>query len=156
MKALLNTIISGGQTGVDRAALDVALKLKMTCGGWCPKGRLAEDGIIAQRYPLKESFSIKAEIRTELNVLDATGTLILIKGDEMDKGTRFTIEICKMYNKPYLKLNLNDQKENMLSTLNIWKTKNNIDILNIAGPRESSSPGIYTPSYTILEYLFTR
>ena len=156
MKALLNTIISGGQTGVDRAALDVALKLKITCGGWCPKGRLAEDGIIAPRYPLKESFSIKAEIRTELNVLDATGTLILIKDDEMDKGTRFTIEMCKMYNKPYLRLNLNDQKKDLLSIFNTWKTKYKIGVLNVAGPRESSSPGLYTSSYTILKFLFTR
>ena len=156
MKALLNTIISGGQTGVDRAALDIALKLKITCGGWCPKGRLAEDGIIEPRYPLKESFSIKAEIRTKLNVLDATGTLIFIKGDEMDKGTLLTIEMCKMYKKPYLVLNINDQKMDMLSIFNTWITKFKIGILNIAGPRESSSPGIYTSSFNLLEFLFTR
>jgi predicted Rossmann-fold nucleotide-binding protein len=74
---LIKRIISGGQTGVDRAALDVALELGIPCGGWCPKGRLAEDGSIDLRYPLKETNSSEYRERTEKNVEDSDGTLIL-------------------------------------------------------------------------------
>ena len=70
-------IVSGGQSGVDRAALDFALENKIPCGGWCPKGRLAEDGRIHHRYPLRETSSTDYRVRTQANVEDSDGTLIL-------------------------------------------------------------------------------
>jgi len=146
----LKTILSGGQTGVDRAALDVALKLKIHCTGWCPKGRLAEDGIISALYPLKETKSIKPEVRTEQNVIDADATLILTKEHNLDKGSQYTIEMCKKHNKPILVLNLDDQSEVLSETFIKWLSELQVKTLNIGGPRESSIPGLYNSSKEIL------
>ena len=93
---MLSRIISGGQTGVDRAALDAALEYNFPCGGWCPKGRLAEDGIISQKYPLKETESSEYEVRTKLNVRGSDGTLILTWGKPTG-GTTLTVEFAKQY-----------------------------------------------------------
>src|SRR5436305_1193025 len=84
------TIFSGGQTGVDRAALDVALELGIPCSGWCPRGRRAEDGTIPPRYPLQETRSLAYPVRTRWNVRDSDGTLILTRG-RPDRGTALTI-----------------------------------------------------------------
>ena len=152
----LKTILSGGQTGVDRAALDVALKLKIHCTGWCPKGRLAEDGRISALYPLKETKSIKPEVRTEQNVIDADATLILTKGHNLDKGSQYTIEMCKKHNKPILVLNLDDQSEVLSETFIKWLSELQVKTLNIGGPRESNIPGIYNSSKEILLSLIRR
>lgn len=152
----LKTIISGGQTGVDRAALDVALKLKIHCTGWCPKGRLAEDGRISALYPLTETKSIKPEVRTEQNVIDADATFILTKGHNLDKGSQYTIEMCKKHNKPILVLHLEYQSEVLLDTFTKWISKLQVKTLNIGGPRESSIPGIYNSSREILLSLIRR
>src|SRR5437870_6380616 len=93
-QGMLTKIISGGQTGVDRAALDVALELGLPCGGWCPKGRRAEDGPIPARYPLAETPWSGYPQRTLWNVRDSDGTLILVDG-EPDRGTQLTIELAK-------------------------------------------------------------
>ncbi len=84
-------IISGGQTGVDRAALDVAIELELPCGGWCPRGRLAEDGTVPDRYPLQETRSAEYAERTERNVIDSDGTLI-IATRPLTGGTALTVE----------------------------------------------------------------
>ena len=97
---MIEKIISGGQTGVDRAALDVALELGIPCGGWCPKGRLAEDGPIPLRYPLEETRSKKYPTRTKKNVLAADATLILTRG-AADRGTALTIRLAEKYDKPH-------------------------------------------------------
>jgi hypothetical protein len=86
---MLLRIVSGGQTGVDRAALDVALKHEMSCGGWCPDGRLAEDGIIPDKYPVKALAKSGYLQRTEQNVIDSDGTLI-IYFDNLSGGTEQT------------------------------------------------------------------
>src|SRR6266571_9073801 len=83
---VVSKIVSGGQTGVDRAALDVALELGIPCGGWCPRGRRAEDGIIPERYPLIETPTTAYPQRTERNVRDSDGTLVLTVG-RADGGT---------------------------------------------------------------------
>lgn len=152
----LKSIISGGQTGVERAALDVALKLKIQCSGWCQKGRLAEDGIISALYPLAETKSNKPEARTEQNVIDADATLILTKEHQLDKGSQYTIEMCKMHNKPVLVLNLEDQSEVLLETFTKWLSKFQPNTLNIGGPRESYIPGIYNSSKELLLSLISR
>src|SRR5438105_15558458 len=91
--AKLHKIVSGGQTGVDRAALDVALELGMPCGGWCPRGRRAEDGPITDRYPLSETPWSGYPQRTGWNVRDADGTLILTMG-QADRGTALTQQLA--------------------------------------------------------------
>src|SRR5437588_11049303 len=96
---MLQRIISGGQTGVDRAALDVALELGIPCGGWCPRGRRAEDGPIPEKYPLKETSTKEYPQRTEQNVCDADGTLILTRG-QPDRGTALTAKLANRHRKP--------------------------------------------------------
>ena len=146
-------IISGGQSGVDRAALDFALENSIVCGGFCPKGRLAEDGPIDPKYPLIESLSPEFHKRTELNLLLTDGTLILTSG-KMDTGTIFTHKLVEKYEIPNLVVNLKIKKD-PTSILN-WILDNNISMLNIAGPRESSSPGIYKKAKGFMESFFMR
>jgi hypothetical protein len=144
-------IVSGGQTGVDRAALDWALHNKIPCGGWCPKGRLAEDGVIPPRYPLRETWSPEYDIRTEYNVRDSSATLIIYRS-MMGPGTQLTKKFCIQYSKPYLEVNmdLNYKPEEIV----IWLNDKNIEILNIAGPRESQSPGIYISAMELLNEIY--
>jgi hypothetical protein len=98
---MYTNIVSGGQCGVDRAALDVALDLHLPCGGWCPKGRRAEDGALAARYPLTETPWWGYPQRTEWNVRDSDGTLVLTRG-RTDRGTQLTIELAARLGKPCL------------------------------------------------------
>lgn len=144
-------IISGGQTGVDRAALDVALKLGIQCGGFCPKGRKSEDGTIPEKYPLTETQSDTYPKRTALNVKTGDATLILIAANP-DRGTQLTIDLCKRYNKPCLVIDLND--ENDPADIKFWIDKNKISTINIAGNRESISPGVNEKAYKFLTILF--
>ena len=97
-------IVSGGQSGVDRAALDFALQYGILCGGWCPKGRKAEDGKIDEKYPLKETVDDNYNTRTKLNVEHSDGTLIFFK-KMPDKGTLLTIKFAEEFNKPVLEVN---------------------------------------------------
>src|SRR5215471_7567840 len=99
-------IVSGGQTGVDRAALDAALELGVPCGGWCPRGRAAEDGPIDDRYPLHETPSRDVEQRTEWNVRDSDGTLILNRGPELTGGTLLTQRVAQRDRKPWMVIDL--------------------------------------------------
>jgi hypothetical protein len=145
---LIKKIISGGQTGVDRAALDVARNLKISYGGWCPKDRWAEDAPISENYQnMIETPSSKPEQRTEWNARDSDGTLIILK-DVPIGGTQYTIEMAQKYNKPYLIFDLS--KNQKLEEVIEWIKNNNIQKLNIAGPRESQTIGIYDLAYNIL------
>lgn len=146
-------IISGGQSGVDRAALDFALKFGIACGGWCPKGRKAEDGQIDKKYPLKEASDASYETRTKLNVLESDGTLILFEG-EMDAGTRLTFNLAQEMNKPVLAIDLSGNKDSIFQKIYNWINFNYLEIINIAGPRESNSPRIYVKTFNFLEELF--
>lgn len=144
-------IISGGQTGVDRAVVDFAMHNNIPCGGWCPKGRLSENGKISNKYPLTETSTTDYIERTEKNIKDSNATLIIHAG-KIDKGTKQTIELCIGYYKPLCKINLKD-KQSITELIN-WIEENNIDVLNIAGPRESHSPGIYNETLYFLNSLF--
>ncbi len=149
---VFSKIISGGQTGVDRAALDVALELGIPCGGWCPKGRKAEDGPIDPKYPLKETKSVKYQFRIEANVMEADGTLILTSGTPTG-GTAFTVEVALKRKKPYLVIDLK-RKPNP-SVVRDWGKMLKISILNVAGPRESKIPGIYGKAKNLLRSILT-
>jgi hypothetical protein len=143
-------IISGGQTGVDRAALDVALELGLACGGYCPKGRLAEDGPIPDKYPLRELPSADFAHRTEWNVRDSDGTLVLTLG-EATGGTALTIEHARKLRRPCLVVNLGLPVS--ADTVNTWLATNHIQTLNIAGPRASEYPQVYDLAMAILRNL---
>ncbi len=130
-------IISGGQTGVDRAALDVARELGIPCGGWSPKGRRAENGAIPDWYPLREMPSSRYSPRTAKNVREATGTLILTWGQPTG-GTALTVKLARKERKPFLLVDL--ARGGDPETVRVWLRKNEIKILNVAGPRESQVP----------------
>jgi hypothetical protein len=133
-------VISGGQTGADRAALDVALELGLPCGGWCPHGRRAEDGPLDQRYPLTETPWAGYPQRTRWNIRDTDGTLILSCG-AADRGTALTQQLAARLHKPCLVLDLSAGPG--VDAVAAWACAHQIRVVNIAGPRESSSPGIY-------------
>ena len=141
-------IISGGQTGVDRAALDIAIELGMPHGGYCPKGRRAEDGIIPSKYNLIEHTSVQYAGRTLENVLSSDGTLILHIGI-ISKGTALTKEFCIQREKPILIINIFDDLNLSRLNFNRWIKENFIKALNVAGPRESEAQ-IYNISKNIL------
>ncbi len=151
MKAKLEKIVSGGQTGVDRAALDAALALGVPCGGWCPKGRRAEDGAVPEVYPLTETPSADYAERTRLNVRDSCATLILLSG-AADRGTRLALACAQELARPHLVVDLaeNADPRPVLE----WLADEGIRVLNVAGPRETSAPGIYGAASGFLRKLF--
>lgn len=145
-------VVSGGQTGVDRAALDVALELRIPCGGWCPRGRLAEDGVIADRYPLVETPSDDPAQRTEWNVRDSDGTLVILRGLAQG-GTLLTLGLTRRLGRPCRVLDLRaaPHLEPLLDALQ----GSGIRTLNVAGPRESECGGIGAEAAALLRRLFS-
>jgi hypothetical protein len=135
------SVVSGGQSGVDRAALDAALFLEIPAGGWCPKGRWAEDGPLPARYSLRETESPDPDVRTAANVRDSDATLIVI-ASVADAGTDRTIAAALDLAKPWLVVDLANERGALAEAL-AWFDVLRPRVLNIAGPRESSAPGIY-------------
>ncbi|MBI4248544.1 MAG: putative molybdenum carrier protein [Elusimicrobia bacterium] len=150
---MLKKIISGGQTGVDRAALDFALEAEIDCGGWCPKGRIAEDGPIEQKYPLEETPSEEYAQRTEWNVRDSDATLILTIG-EPKGGTALTVYLAGRGRKPCLVVDLRSAPE--AHTVRDWLKERRVSVLNVAGPRESNFPDIGLLAKAFLDRVFER
>lgn len=146
-------IISGGQTGVDQGALDFALDNNFECGGYCPKGRKSEMGIIPYKYPVIEIESEEYIDRTRKNIIESDGTLIIKDSLDLMQGTKETIKFCKRLSKAYLVININTEKIDKLN-FDDWLTQNNIKVLNIAGNRESENPGIQGKTYLFLIELF--
>ena len=140
-------VISGGQTGVDRAALDAALELGVPCGGWCPKGRRAEDGRIPDRYPLLEAPTADYPARTAANVRDSDATLILSVGPPTG-GTLLTLNLCVKNGKPYLLVDLRTADAGAAAKAAGWLRSH--ESVNVAGPRESKSPGVYAAARAFL------
>ena len=136
---MIERIVSGGQTGVDRAALDAATALGIPCGGWCPRGRKAEDGWIDPRYPLRETPSADYPQRTEWNVRDSDGTLVLTRG-RPSGGTALTIALARRHGRPVLVIDLEQDADP--AGVQRWAERENVAVLNVAGPRESLQPGI--------------
>jgi hypothetical protein len=152
----VTTIISGGQTGVDRAALDVALSLGLACGGWCPRNRAAEDGPIDMHYPLRETASDDPADRTRFNARDADGTLILASG-ELTGGTALTRDIAAELGRPVLVVDpAGRPAPQICQEIHEWAAAHNIAVLNVAGPRESECPGAYEQAGALLRALLAR
>lgn len=151
MAALVDKIVSGGQTGVDRAALDVALIVGIPCGGWCPRGRKAEDGPLPPHYPLTETESDDYAVRTQWNVRDSDGTMILSPWP-LTGGTLLTQRIAERTGRPWTAVDPHDIND--VALVADWLAANKIRVINIAGPRESQQPGIYSAAVTFLSQLF--
>lgn len=141
MTRKLARIVSGGQTGVDRGVLDAALDAGFPCGGWCPEGRIAEDGVIPERYPLAELSGGGYEERTLQNVLDSDGTAILYFGGELEGGTRLTMDYCVERGKPYELIDASiASPQEAAARIAAFVKRNRVAVLNIAGPRASKVP----------------
>jgi len=138
---------------VDRAALDVAMELGLPVGGWCPKGRKAEDGTLPARYPLKETPSEDYAQRTTWNVRDSDGTLILTRGTTTG-GTAQTVDDAVRLRRPYLVVDLAEAPD--AAAVRAWLARHHIRVLNVAGPRESKSPGIYREASQFLQRLLGK
>lgn len=136
-------IVSGGQTGVDRAALDAALHVRIDCGGWCPQGRKAEDGIIPQHYPVIELVTGGYRERTRQNVIDSDGTLI-IYFDTLSGGTEQTLLFCIQQHKPYLLIDASELSvERAATRITQFVGNHAVNTLNVAGPRASGEVRAY-------------
>jgi len=159
----IQKIISGGQTGVDQAALRAAIASGIPIDGWCPPGHICEDGIIPEEFPLKETPFEKSEeapdlprsLRTEWNVRDSDGILILTKSiASLDPGTNFARQCCLHYNNPYT---IEDPSDPLsLARSRKWIEANSIAVLNVAGPSEKTEPGIGQLVYIFLMHLLSH
>ena len=147
----MRKVVSGGQTGVDRAALDAARALGLPLGGWCPRGRRAEDGAIPAEYPLRETPGDDYAERTEWNVRDADATLVLTRG-QPSPGTALTIDLARRLERPLLVLDLRDDPDP--GAVARFVRDQDVGVLNVAGPRESQSPGIGSEARAFLERAF--
>ena len=153
---MIKKIVSGGQTGVDRAALDAAIELDFPHGGFCPKGRIAEDGCIDLKYNLKQTPASDYETRTEKNVIGSDGTLIICR-HKPNVGTLLTILLCAKHGKPVLwiqpkkKCTAFDLKKTLK-----WVETNHIEILNVAGPRASKDKEIYSITKTFIQSIINK
>ena len=145
-------VVSGGQSGVDRAALDVALELGVPCGGWCPRGRRAEDGPIPESYPLHETPSAAYPERTARNVRDSEGTLVITRGKPRG-GTALTVSLARRAGRPVLVVDLERGAD--LERVRAFLSENAIRTLNVAGPRESEAPGIHDQAAALLRELLS-
>ncbi len=137
-------IISGGQTGADRAALDAARERGIPHGGWLPRGRMTEDGALGPEYCLEELSSYRYQDRTRKNVVESNGTLIVSYGP-LTGGSALTEALTIRYDRPCLHLNMDYfSLEEAVQAVEQWLQRNTIQILNVAGPRASSDERIYT------------
>ena len=153
---LLERIISGGQTGADRGGLDAGLELGLPIGGWCPKGRRAEDGQVPLKYPMREDDSKKYPARTLANVLEGDATVIFYFGN-LELGSRYTRDMAARYQKHHklVPLDLLDDTEAALGQVRPWLLglRDHLGrpfVLNVAGNRESRAPGIGARTKTVV------
>jgi hypothetical protein len=150
---MITKIISGGQTGADRGALDAAIKLKVAHGGWIPKGRLAEDGPLSGKYLLTEMPTESYPDRTEKNITSSEGTLILSHGN-LTGGSKLTQKLAYKHKKPCLHIDLVDKPVfSAVSDSYNWIFHNNIRVLNVAGSSASKDPKIYEVAFYVVEGL---
>ena len=154
---MLKRIVSGGQTGADRAALDVALEHGLAIGGWIPKGRLAEDGPIPHRYAgLRETDSAYPSVRTALNVCDSDATLILSHGP-LQGGSLLTLEEARKLGRSVLHIDLAATPQSAAARqLCDWLRHVDPSTLNVAGPRASQDDAIYRSVVELLRTVLAQ
>jgi hypothetical protein len=151
----LAKIVSGGQTGVDRGALDAALEAGFPCSGWAPEGRTAEDGPIHERYPLQELAGAGYEERTLQNVLDSDGTAILYSG-ALEGGTRQTMAHCVKHGKPFELVDASRAApRDAAAKLAAFIERHRLSVLNIAGPRASKWPEGWHYAHSTVRHLLS-
>jgi hypothetical protein len=158
----LRKIISGAQTGVDQAALRAARDSGLQVGGWCPPERECEAGVISAEFPLKETErerslnapDVPRSERTERNVRDSDGTLVIRVGRDAATGVEWTIQCARRYKRPLLVCDVDDAEAT--DEIPRWLAANGIGTLNVAGPAESTSPGIGDKTYAVLTRLFQK
>lgn len=153
---ICSKIISGGQTGVDRGALDACLQNDFPCGGWCPAGRLAEDGEIPEQYPLQETWNSNYDERTRLNVRDSDATVIIYE-HKLKGGTQLTYQTAQEKEKPVFLFKMSPFLiDELLEQLYHFLKINEVETLNVAGPRESQWTGAYEQSLLIISKLIHK
>lgn len=158
---MIEKIVSGGQTGVDQAALSMAKDAGIAIGGWCPKGGLDANGVnvLPVYSELKEATTTNPDERTQLNIEDSDGTLIIVPCMPLPvsivDGTRLTIDYAMQKNKPYLVVSL-EENDAAVNDILHWIDENRIAVLNIGGPRESSWPGIHQTTCILFQELFAE
>ena len=153
---MITRILSGGQTGADRAALDFAIKHHIPHGGWVPKGRKTEDGTLDQKYQLQKMPTDEYSKRTEKNIVDSDATLILSHAS-LTGGSALTQSLAEKHGKPCIHIDLSkvDMRKASL-IINIWIHRYKIKVLNVAGPRASKDPIIYQATLDLLEAVLTK
>ncbi len=150
-RVLIERIVCGGQTGADRAALDWAITHGVPHGGWCPAGRIAEDGVIPARYQLTEVPDGGGyRQRTEVNVHDSDATLIVSIAPQLTGGTHETMLFARRLAKPWLHVH---SGMDWRQALRAWIEANAISTLNVAGPRASKAPDIGSFTAEVLDAL---
>lgn len=148
---MVKKIISGGQTGANQAALDVAINLGIPHGGWITKGRKTEAGTLPDKYKLKEMSSSSYPERTEQNVIDSDGTLVISHG-KLTGGSLLTLKFAEQHRKELLHINLKINRGFSAARLiKSWIVLNDIKVLNVAGPRASKDPDIYEDTIRLLK-----
>lgn len=157
----LTSIISGGQTGADRGGLDAAIDLDLGWGGWAPEGWRAEDGVIPEIYCARMRCTSSADygMRTRLNVQDSDGTLIVSFTEKLTGGSEFTMKTCVRQDKAHVHLVLLDRGRTMIpdevaAAIREWVANARINVLNVAGPRESKEPGLQAAVRDALVWIF--
>ncbi|MEY2547993.1 MAG: hypothetical protein QOD64_575 [Verrucomicrobiota bacterium] len=159
----LTKVISGGQTGVDQAALRAARDCGLEIGGWCPPGRVCEAGVIPAEFPLRvteqerspDALHVPRSQRTEWNVRDSDGTLVIQSANaSRDAGTEWAWKCAARYGKPLLNCDVDDPDE--ANKIREWLTAFAIETLSVGGPSESTAPGIGGKAYALLVRLFRR
>lgn len=153
-KTQIPKIVSGAQTGADRAALDWAIKNNVPHGGWCPKGRRAEDGTIPECYNVKELTRTSYLHRTERNVVDSDGTVIFSIKSSLSGGSKRTAEFAQKHGKPMLHVHPGIEEPG--SVFSEFVAENQIEVLNVAGPRASTEPTIGEFVMRVLDETFFR
>lgn len=154
----LRKIISGGQTGADRAALDWAVANKVLHGGYCPKGRLAEDGPIPTSYALVETKTDKYPERTKLNVETSNATLVIVGESKLTRGSKLTVTHAEKKQKPVLVVysaGADQPTEAQAAEVKAWLEKHDPTMLNVAGSRASTSPNVYAFTRALLDAALT-
>jgi len=152
---MIERIISGAQTGADRGALNAAIVVGIPHGGWCPKGRKAEDGAIPDQYQVKETESANYQVRTEKNVLDADATVI-IASYPLGPGTVLTLDLCLKHRRRVMIIQTGWSTPQAAVAICTFITENNVKVLNVAGSRESRCPGIQTFTGEVMTLALTR